>query len=124
MLWLDHKIFGDGHGLRSPYFDNRFYWLVDTSADRKRRDGALYTFMHGLGAQLISRQWTHPRAGERRRLIGREFIPLHSNRRWGRVEVAWTMVRMPSDIDGKNAAIRALKADLDSTLMEPAGGIV
>lgn len=119
-FWIDHKIFGDGHGLKSPYFDNRFYWLVDTSRySRSARRGALYTFMYGFGAQLHSRQWLHPKPGERRTLIGREFVAFSSSRRWLRVEVAWAMTSMPRDIDGQHRAIRALAADLNSTLMEP-----
>jgi hypothetical protein len=112
ILWLDHRIFGNGWGLKSPFWDNRFYWLK----------GELYTFMGGFGAQLHSIQWRHPKAGERRRLIGREFVVLHSNRRWGRVIVAWAMVAMPRDIDAANAAIRLLERDLNSTMMEPALG--
>lgn len=102
-LWLDLLIFGNGHGMAAPYFDQNYYWL----------DGRLYTFMHGFGAQLHSYQWTHPLPGERRRLCGREFVVFHSRRRGPRVEVAWAMVRMPHGIDEGNAAIRALKSDLD-----------
>jgi hypothetical protein len=40
MLWLDHKIFGNGRGLGSPCFDGIFYWL----------SGALYTWIGGFGA--------------------------------------------------------------------------
>lgn len=102
-LWLDHLIFGNGRGLKSPYFDNHFYWL----------GGRLYTFSYGFGAQLQSFQWTHPNAGERRKLCGREFQPLHSSRSWLRVEVAWSMVDMPKSLDDGHEAIRQLKADLD-----------
>lgn len=118
MIWLDHLIFGNGFGMKSPHFDDRFYWLVDTKKDRTSGKGALYTFIGGLGAQLTSRQWFHPRPGEERRLIGRRFRPSNSSRRWLRVEISWAMV-LPSGIDEANAAIHALKADLDSTLMEP-----
>lgn len=118
-LWLDLKIFGNGRGISAPFFDKAFYWLVDTTNGREHGAGQLYTFMHGLGAQLHSRQWTHPRASERRRLVGREFVVLHSSRRWGRVDVAWSMVGMPRDIDKANAAIRQLHADLGSVLLEP-----
>lgn len=102
ILWLDHKIFGDGRGLRSPYFDNIFYWL----------SGDLYTYMAGLGAQLHSFQWKHPRAGERRKLCGREFVVFHSRRRWLRVEVAWAMVDLPRDLDAAHVEIRTLKREL------------
>jgi hypothetical protein len=101
MLWLDHLIFGNGFGYRSPYFDNRFYWL----------SGRLYTFMGGLGAQLHSCQWTHPRAGEVRMLSGREYRPFHSNRRWGRVMVAWA-TKLPHDITAANALLCKIKSEL------------
>lgn len=114
ILWLDHKIFGDGHGLASPHCDNRFYWL----------SGELYTFMSGFGAQLHSFQWRHPQAGEERRLFGYRFRPLHSHRhflwlwrdRWFpiplpicRVSVAWTRVDLPKGIDEANAALREME---------------
>lgn len=99
---IDHWIFGNGHGLGSPYFDARFYWL----------SGEIYHFSPGFGAQLTSFQWTHPNAGEERTLAGRKFRPLHSSRTWGRVRIAWAMQGLPRDIDEKNAALRALEADL------------
>lgn len=101
---LDHLIFGNGRGLKSPSRDEIFYCL----------DGDLYTFSHGFGAQLKSFQWTHPKPGERRVLAGREFVVFDSYRRCGRVNVSWTMIRMPLDIDGMNAAIRELHEDLKS----------
>src|SRR3546814_6094408 len=61
ILPLDHLIFGNGHGMKSPYFDNRFYWL----------SGELYTWIGGLGAQLRSIQWRHPKPGEVRHLCRR-----------------------------------------------------
>lgn len=112
MLILDHLIFGNGHGLRSPINDNRFYWLTDQNRIWPHQHGQLYTFMAGLGAQLHSFQWRHPRAGERRKLAGRQFVVFASTRRWIRVEVAWAMVGLPSDLDEANAALRALKSDL------------
>lgn len=111
ILWLDHKIFGNGHGLGSPYFDGTFYWLA----------GRLYTFMHGFGAQLHSIQWRHPLAGERRELFGYKFEPLHSRRQflwlfrdqpWAiptpicRVIVAWGRIDLPKDLDEANAELR------------------
>lgn len=102
ILWLDHMIFGNGFGLRSPHCDNRFYWL----------SGELYTFMHGFGAQLHSIQWSHPKPGERRRLCNREFVVFQSSRSWFRVMVSWAMVDLPRDIDSANAAIRQLKSEL------------
>ncbi|YBW39858.1 hypothetical protein ACMYR2_2385 [Nitrobacter sp. TKz-YC01] len=114
MFWFDHKIFGNGFGLRSPHFDNRFYWL----------SGRLYTWVGGFGAQLQSIQWTHPNAGEERIIAGKRFKPLHSTRvflwLWrdklfsiptpvSRVCVAWSWVDLPDDLDAANAALRELK---------------
>jgi hypothetical protein len=104
-LWLDHKIFGNGYGMATPYFDGKFYWL----------SGELYTFMAGFGAQLHSYQWRHPKPGESRRLCGRDFRPFHSTRRGVRVEVAWA-THLPEDIDAKNAALRDLERDLGKTI--------
>lgn len=42
MLFLDFLIFGNGHGLASPYFDDRFYWL----------SGRLYTWIGGFGTRF------------------------------------------------------------------------
>lgn len=116
ILWLDHLIFGNGWGMRSPYFDNQFYWL----------NGELYTFNGWLGAQLRSVQWTHPRADERRRLCGRDFKPFSSQRRWLRVEVYWAWVDLPRDLNEANAELRQLRKELgtehygDRRYMRPA----
>lgn len=104
ILWLDHLIFGNGRGMKSPYWDDRFFWL----------DGELYTAMYGFGAQLHSYQWTHPKAGERRHLCGRDFVPLHSTRRWGRVEVAWSWADLPKDINEANSELAQLRKELGS----------
>jgi hypothetical protein len=113
ILALDHLIFGNGYGMASPFCDARYYWLVDTHHQKRSgRNGELYQYGAGFGAQLRSRQWTHPRAGERRRLAGREFVVFHSTRRWFRVEVAWSMVGLPRAIDEANAALRELERDL------------
>lgn len=84
---IDFLIFGSGHGLGAPYWNQPFYWLVDAHSKR----GDFYTYSAGFGAQLHSYQWRHPKPQERRRLAGMEFAPFHSRRRWGRVEVAWAM---------------------------------
>lgn len=106
ILWLDNKIFGNGWGLSTPYFDQVFRWL----------DGELYTFSHGFGAQLMSIQWTHPRAGERRTLGGYEFKVFASARRWGRVRCSWGVVDLPKDIDEANTMLRQMDRDLGSAL--------
>lgn len=104
ILFLDHKLFGNGYGLKSPYFDSAFYWL----------NGELYTFAYGFGAQLQSIQWTHPVPGERRTLAGREFVVFSSRREWLRVVVYWSMVNMPKDLEHMCITIKKLKSDLDA----------
>lgn len=118
IMWLDHQLFGNGYGLASPYFDTRYYWLVDTSNGREKGRGELYHFMSGFGAQLESFQWRHPLPGETRRLCGREFVVFLSSREFLRVRVSWAMKHAPSDVGEKLTAIRALERDLNSALME------
>lgn len=112
--WLDFKMFGSGRGLAQPFFDGRFYWLVDTfQKERDGRNGQFYKFFGGLGAQLTSFQWTHPKAGDRRRLANREFAVFRSRRSWVRVEVSWTMVGLGRmSLDEQNATINELERDL------------
>lgn len=102
IMWLDHRIFGNGHGIRSPHWDNTFYWL----------SGELYTWFPGLGAQLTSWQWKRPRAGERRTLAGRDYVIWRADRRWGRVECKWALARLPADLNGANALLRSIPAEL------------
>ena len=103
MLEIDHLIFGNGRGMKSPHCDNNFYWL----------SGRLYTWIGGFGAQLRSHQWTHPKAGERRTLAGKEFVIFSSSRQWCRVECAWALVDLPKNIDDANAALRDLRKTLE-----------
>lgn len=113
-LALDFRIFGNGHGMKSPYWDDVFYWLVDTrDGGRTNGRGALYSWFPGLGAQLTSRQWTMPRPGERRRLAGHDFVVFQARRKGFRVEVSWALARIPDKLDDANAKIRSVKADLD-----------
>lgn len=111
-FWLDLLLFGNGHGLGAPYFDQRFYWLTDGNtlmgSGRSLR-GRLYTFMPGHGAQLYSFEWRHPLAGERRKLAGREYRPLHSSRKGPRVMVAWS-TKLPDGIDVAIAELRQIEA--------------
>jgi hypothetical protein len=114
IMWLDHLIFGNGHGLKTPYFDDKFYWLKDWLTDR----GELYQFSGGFGAQLTSFQWFHPRPGERRRLRGVDFIAFQSTRQLIRVRVSWAMSGMPDhNIDAANRMIRALQSDLNGDMI-------
>lgn len=105
IVWLDQKIFGNGFGLDSPYYDDRYLWLGG-------KRGTLYTFSPGFGAQLYSFQWTHPKPGEQRELGGYRFRVFSTSRRWGRVHVAWSYVFLPDDIDAANAALRKMKLEL------------
>lgn len=113
IMWLDFWLFGNGRGLKSPFSDDRFYWLVDKyQKERNEKNGQLYTFSHGFGAQLTSFQWTHPNAGEERLLAGYSFRPLHSIRIGPRVKVSWKCMDLPKDLDGLNDKIREIEKSL------------
>lgn len=103
MLWLDHLLFGNGHGMKSPYWDNKFYWL----------SGRLYTFFPGFGSQLTSFQWVSPKVGELRMLNGRRYKPFGTERKWFRVRVTWE-THLPDDLIEKNNTIRQIKQELDN----------
>lgn len=113
---LDFLVFGSGMGIGAPFWDQRFYWLVDTMKGRKVGRGTFYTWSGWFGAQLQSFQWTHPNAGERRRLCDLEFKPFHSERRWFRVRVAWACTTVPAGIDEANAFLRALERKLGQSI--------
>lgn len=100
MFWLDWKLFGNGHGMASPYFDDVFYWL----------DGRFYQFFGGLGAQLTSIEWFAPKAGTRRRLCGRELVVFSTTRCWVRVRVSWALVGGVKNF----AEVEQFKRDLQS----------
>lgn len=110
-LTLDRWIFGNGWGLKSPYFDDVYFWLVDTKgAARTARHGRRYTWIGGLGAQLRSFEWRAPKPGTRRMLAGKEFVVFNTSRRGLRVDVSWRLVDLPRPLDEANAAIRQLSA--------------
>lgn len=91
---LDFCLFGHGHGLKSPYFDDTFYWLVDTlRQNRNGKNGRFYSWIGGFGAQLKSYEWTAPPAGTERQLIGRVFRVFQTRRHWLKVEVSWALVQ-------------------------------
>lgn len=71
IIWLDHLLFGNGHGLKSPHFDDRYYWL----------SGQFYTWSGWFGSQLQSFQWFHPKPGEVRKLGGLNYSPFNSERK-------------------------------------------
>ena len=92
---LDHWLFGNGLGLASPFNDKTYHWLVDTyERERDGRNGQIYSFCAGFGAQLTSFQWAHPKPGERRKLCGYEFVAFNSYRCGPRVNVSWAAVEM------------------------------
>jgi hypothetical protein len=99
--WLDHLIFGNGRGLKTPYFDAVYYWV----------GGRVYSYSAGFGAQLYSIQWRHPKIGEQRRINGRVYRPFHSNRRWGRVMVSWATDLGCGD---QVATLRQIKDELNN----------
>jgi hypothetical protein len=112
---LDLATFGNGFGYGAPFFDQRFFWMVDTKdAERSQRNGRLYTFNAWRGAQLHSTQWTHPRAGERRRLSGREYVVYQSSRRWFRVMVSWRLVDLDrcKTLDEEHALLATVEKEL------------
>lgn len=117
---LDHWLFGSGWGMKSPYCDDRYYWLVDTSQkERSGRNGQLYTFSAGFGAQLTSYQWTHPKPGERRRLCNYDFVAFNSHRCGPRVSVSWAATEMDRlDLNQQRRFLDNLRDDLNSVLIE------
>lgn len=108
IVWLDQKIFGSGHGIKSPRCDDRYYWLVDPHTNK----GELYTWCGWFGSQLQSFQWTHPRAGEERLLVGYYFRPYTSYRNFGRVRVTWACAALPRDVTAANEFLRKLELKL------------
>jgi hypothetical protein len=93
-MWLDFKIFGNGWGLKSPLFDDTFYWLVDTAdKERHERNGRFYKWSGGFGAQLSSFEWRVPAPGTRRRLFDRDFRVFQAHRRGLRVDCSWAIAQ-------------------------------
>ena len=105
-LWLDHKLFGNGRGLKSPYFNDTYFWLRDEM--RPQSKGRLYTWMGGFGAQLHSIEWFAPHPDTCRRLFGQEFKVFNVSRCWLKVRVAWAATRQFKDYE----EVRALERQL------------
>jgi hypothetical protein len=82
---LDWWLFGNGRGMASPYWDDAFFWL----------SGHMYQWIGGFGAQLSSIEWKTPKAGTRRKLLGRQFIVFNVERRLVRVRVSWALADPP-----------------------------
>lgn len=98
-LWLDHLIFGSGHGMASPHSNQQFYWI----------GGELYWWSGWLGAQLASVQWRAPLPQERRKLAGYEFAPFSVSRSWGRCRVSWACTTMPKELSVATAYLREMR---------------
>lgn len=96
-MWLAHKLFGNGRGLKSPYWNDTYYWL----------SGRMYHQTGWIGCQLQSFEFFQPPVGERRRLVGREFRLTNAKRRFLLVQCSWCMVD-----DITNESVRALIDDL------------
>ena len=102
-LFLDHWIFGNGHGMKSPFCDNKFYWL----------NGRIYTWIGGLGAQLSSHEWRIPKPGTQRVLNKRRYTVFGARSKWFRKEVSWAVVDLPENLYEAPAFIRKIKSELD-----------
>lgn len=99
-MFLVHLLFGNGRGLKSPYWDDVYYWL----------SGRLYHQSGWLGAQLQSFEWRRPPAGTKRRLAGRDFVIFSTERRFFIVRCIWAMPGTQT-----NESVRALIEDLKKT---------
>lgn len=104
MLWLDHLIFGDGYGLRSPSCDDVYYWV----------GGKLIVWSGGYGSQLNTFQWFKPNVEDRIKVCGYEMRPFLSQRgrfplRW---RVSWCFVSHPDKSSEHNAQITDLRNKL------------
>lgn len=107
MFWIDWKLFGNGFGMGSPFWDDAFFWLRDRS-NGERGPGYFYRWGGGFGAQLYSIEWFAPKAGTRRNLFGRDFVVFSVHRKWLRVEVSWALARGVREAE----EIRALREEL------------
>lgn len=105
IIWLDHLLFGNGRGLKSPCFDNDFYWLKDRNSGKSE----IYVWSGWFGSQLKSFQWKYPCVGEERVLCGETFIPKSATTRFGRVMVNWGLV---GEVD--NERLFSLQHSLDN----------
>lgn len=113
IFWLDWLLFGNGRGMQSPYYDDVFYWLKDTTIERAKAKGRFYRFSGWFGCQLAAVEWRAPPVGTRRFLAGREFVLLRATRKFLRVETSWTMVSLKGvPIDEANERIRELRDNL------------
>lgn len=109
-MFLDWFLFGNGHGMGSPFFDDVFYWLKDLSRfSRGKAPGNFYRWSFGFGAQMHSYEWFAPPAGTRRKLFGHEFVVFQVKRRWVRVEVSWALARPPETAEAIREIHRKLQ---------------
>lgn len=123
-MFLNFLIFGSGHGMGAPFFDQQFYWLVNTeNAGRSGKNGQFYTWIGGLGAQLQSIQFRRPLPGEIRTLAGKKFRSFNANRGYIRLfgfgiiplkwQVSWALCEgLPENLDEAHKKIRELKEQI------------
>lgn len=111
MFWL-FLFFGNGRGLKSPFLDDKFYYLVDTyKKQRHERNGKLYTWVGGYGAQLRCFEWRRVPEGTKRVLAGKEWVLLNQSKRGLMYETSWVCLET---FDSKNyLPIIALQKHLD-----------
>ena len=107
---LAMMIFGNGGGMKEPYFDGVFYWLNDSNGSPAR----FYKFTGGFGAQLTSFEFRAPKAGTCRTLADREYVVFNTSSGWFGLmhQVTWAAVRLPQGTAELNAAIRGIKSEL------------
>ena len=111
------KVFGNGFGMGAPFWDQTFYWLVDTSEGRDSGKGRFYSWIGGHGAQLTSFEFFCPRGGTERILAGRKFTVFNVSR--GRFGLMWSVAwatPLPQGIDKANAELRAIKDALGNII--------
>lgn len=106
ILWFVFKRFGNGWGVASPYFDDKFYWL--SSCRGKKSASNWYKWAGGFGAQLESFEWKTPPAGSKRVLFGREFRLFSVDRRFPITRCAWALVGGCNTPEELNALKREL----------------
>ena len=107
---LAMMLFGNGGGMKEPYFDGVFYWLNDGNGSPAR----FYKFSGGFGAQLHSFEFRAPKAGTRRVLAGREYVVFNTSRSWLGLmhQASWSAQDLPKETGEQIAHIASIKAEL------------
>lgn len=71
-----------------------------------------YRWSGWLGAQLESYERRRPPAGAERRMFGRDFRIFSTKREGAWYRCAWTLTRIPEDIDKANHVIREFQSKI------------